>query len=139
MRAAYVMLGAIALGACHADPAPLVTVNDARVIAVSDSAAAYFTLANSGGRDRLLSVEAPGVGQASLHETTMTGGIMQMRALTTGIDVPPNGRILLSPSGRHVMIEGLAAPLAAGSSVRLKLTFEREGVVTVSAPVGAPR
>ena len=139
MRAAYVMLGAVSLGACHTDPAPLVTVNDARVIAVSNSAAAYFTLANSGGRDRLLSVEAPGVGKASLHETTMAGGIMQMRASSTGIEVPPNGRVMLSPSGRHVMIDGLTTPLAAGSSVRLKLTFERQGVATISAPVGGPR
>ena len=132
------MLAALLLGACHSDPAPLVTVNDARVIALPTSAAAYFTLANSGGRDRLVSIEAP-VGKASLHETSMAGGIMRMRELSEGIEVPAGATVRLSPSGKHVMIEGLAKPLAAGSSIRLTLTFERQGKVTIIAPVDGPR
>lgn len=132
------MLAALLLGACHSDPAPLVTVNDARVIALPTSAAAYFTLANSGGRDRLVSIKAP-VGKASLHETSMAGGIMRMRELSEGIEVPAGATVRLSPSGKHVMIEGLAKPLAAGSSIRLTLTFERQGKVTIIAPVDGPR
>ena len=138
MRVAFVMLGAALLGACHADPAPLVTVNDAKVIALPTSAAAYFTLANSGGRDRLVSVKAP-VGHASLHETSIADGIMRMRALANGIDVPAGATVLLSPSGKHVMIEGLARPLATGSTIRLTLKFERQGAVTITAPVSGPR
>ncbi len=133
------MLAALLLGACHSEPAPLVTVNDAQVVALPSSAAAYFKLANSGGRDRLLSVEAPRVGQASLHETSMSGGIMRMRALTDGIEIPQGATVLLSPSGKHVMIQGLAKPLAAGSAIRLTLKFERQGLVTITAPVGGPR
>jgi len=102
------------------------------------SAAAYFTLANSGGRDRLVSIKAP-VGKASLHETSMAGGIMRMRELSEGIEVPAGATVRLSPSGKHVMIEGLAKPLAAGSSIRLTLTFERQGKVTIIAPVDGPR
>ena len=132
------MLAAILLASCQAERAPLVTVNDARVIALPTSAAVYFTLANSGGGDRLLSVAAP-VGQASLHETSMADGIMRMRGLTDGIAVPPGATVRLSPSGKHVMIQGLAHPLAAGSALRLTLKFERQGAVTITAPVGGPR
>ena len=138
MKAAVAMLAAVVLAACHADPAPLITVNDARVIALPNSAAAYFTLTNSGGRDRLLSIAAP-VGKASLHETSMAGGIMRMRGLTGGIKVPAGATVLLSPSGKHVMIEGLARPLAAGTAIRLTLKFERQGLVALTAPVGGPR
>ena len=99
------------------------------------SAVAYFTLANSGGRDRLVSVEAAGVGQAGLHETTFSVGIMRMRPLKEGLEIPANGRVLLSASGRHVMIERIAGPLAAGSHIRLTLKFERQGTVTIDAPV----
>ncbi len=139
MRAAVPILTALALCACRSDPPALVTVNDARVIALPTSAGAYFTLANSGGGDRLLSVEAPGVGQASLHETSMAGGIMRMRPIDAGIAVPANGRVTLGPGGQHVMIERLARPLTDGSTVKLNLRFQRQGVVTISAPVSGPR
>ncbi len=139
MKAAVAMLTLMLLTACQSDPPPLVTVNDARVIALPNSAAAYFTLANSGGDDRLISVEAPGVGQASLHETSMADGIMRMRDLGQGIEVPAGATVLLSPSGKHVMIQGLARPLSQGSSIRLNLKFERQGSVVVNAPVGSPR
>ncbi|MCY7272032.1 MAG: copper chaperone PCu(A)C [Sphingomonas bacterium] len=139
MKAVLSLLAAMLLTGCEAEPAPLVTVSDARVIALSTSAAAYFTLINSGGRDRLLSVGAEGVGTASLHETSMDGDIMRMRAIEGGIELPARGQVRLSASGRHVMIQGLAKPLVAGSSVRLSLRFERQGLVEISAPVGGPR
>ena len=133
------MLAAGLLAACQAEAAPLVTVNDARVIALPTSAAVYFTLTNSGGRDHLVAVEAPGVGQASLHETNMVGGIMRMRGLGGGIEVPASATIRLGPSGTHVMIQELARQLPTGSTVRLTLKFERQGAVTIHAPVGGPR
>ena len=133
------MLAAGLLAACQAEAAPLVTINDARVIALPASAAVYFTLTNSGGRDRLVAVDAPGVGQASLHETSMADGIMRMRGLGGGIEVPAGATVPLSPSGKHVMIQGLVRPLSASSTIRLTLKFEREGTVTIDAPVGGPR
>ena len=140
MNIAISLFAAALLGGCTAEePAPLVTVSEARVIALPTSAAAYFILANSGGHDRLLTVAADGVGRASLHETTMDGDIMRMRMIESGIEIPAHGRVLLSASGKHVMIQGLTKPLMAGSSVRLALRFERQGLVEVNAPVGGPR
>ena len=139
MKAAICLLAATLLTACTAEPAPLVTVSEARVIALPTSAAVYFTLANSGGRDRLLSVDAEGVGKASLHETSMDSDIMRMRVIDGGIEIPARGRVRLSANGRHVMIQDLATPLAVGSTVRLKLRFERQGLVEIAAPVSGPR
>ncbi|MES2902556.1 MAG: copper chaperone PCu(A)C [Pseudomonadota bacterium] len=139
VKATLPLLAALLLGACNPEPAPLVTVNDARVTALPTSAAVYFTLANSGGPDRLLAVEAAGVGRASLHETSMDGAIMRMRAIDGGIEIPAKGQVQLAASGKHVMIQDLAKPLAPGSSIRLTLNFERQGNVTVNVSVGGPR
>ena len=139
MKAVFALLAATLLTACNAEPPPLVTVSEAKVIALPRSAAVYFTLANSGGRDRLLSVAAEGVGKASLHETSMDGDIMRMRPIDGGIEIPARGRVRLSANGRHVMILGLARPLTARSSIKLTLRFERQGAVTIAAPVGGPR
>ena len=109
------------------------------MIALPSSAAVYFTLANSGGRDRLLSVGAEGVGKASFHETSMDGDIMRMRAIDGGIEIPARGQVRLSANGRHVMIQDLATQLAVGSSVRLTLRFERQGLVEIGVPVSGPR
>jgi len=138
VKVAISLLAAPLLAACNAEPAPLVTVSEARVIALPSSAAAYFVLANSGGRDRLVSVAAEGNGKASLHETSMDGEIMRMRAIE-GIEIPARGRVSLSANGRHVMIQDLARPLTSETSIRLTLRFERQGAVAIDAPVSGPR
>lgn len=135
MKLALPLSLAAMLAGC-AEPAPLVTVTDARVIALPASAAAYFTLTNSGGPDRLLSVAAPGTGDATIHETVMDGDMMRMQPVTGGVAVPAGATVRFSPQGRHVMImpsRPIADPL-----VRLVLTFERQGAVTVSAPAKGP-
>ncbi len=139
MKVTISLLAATFLAACNAEAAPLVTVNEAKLIALPTSAAVYFTLANSGGPDRLLSVGAEGVGKANLHETSMDGDIMRMRAIDGGIEVPARERVRLSANGRHVMIQDLATPLVPGSTVRLTLRFERQGLVEIGVPVSRPR
>jgi copper(I)-binding protein len=49
------------------------------------------------------------------------------------IDVPAGGSVELKPGGYHVMLMKLAAPIAAGDSVPVTLTFERAGEVQVDA------
>ena len=53
------------------------------------------------------------------------------------IKVPAGGSVALQPGGYHVMLTGLTSELKAGSSVELVLTFERAGVVKVTAEVRA--
>lgn len=97
------------------------------------SSAAYFSVANSGGADRLLSVSTP-VGDATLHSTAMDNGVMRMRPLD-GLDVPANSTVALKPGGTHVMIMGLKQPLAAGSIFPMELKFETSGLRQVKVTV----
>ena len=129
-RAFFVVVAALA--ASCSEPKPLITVTEARVVATPASAAAYFTLTNSGGSDRLVAAAAPGVGAASLHETSMDRGIMRMRPIAGGISVEKGKSVRFTPYGKHVMIM-LERPLDPAKAVPLKLTFERQGMVAVNA------
>lgn len=95
--------------------------------------AAYFTIRNAGGADKLLSVTSPAA-DASLHSTSMDNGVMRMRPLE-GLDVPKDGTVELKPGGTHVMLMGLKQPLQAGATLELDLKFEKSGERKVTAEV----
>ena len=92
-------------------------------------AAAYFTIANSGGTDDTLTAVAASTGHATMHTTNGA----KMVALTTA-PVPAHGSLDFSPGGNHVMIED-PGPLKPGTSVRLTLSFAASAPITVTAPV----
>lgn len=92
-------------------------------------AAAYFTIANTGGADDSLTAVTASTGHASLHTTNGA----KMVALTTA-PVPAHGSLDFSPGGNHVMIDD-PGPLKPGTSVRLTFTFAASTPITVTAPV----
>lgn len=98
--------------------------------------AGYLTISNAGAEDdRLIGAAAPGVAERiELHTHIKDGNIMRMRPVEA-IDVPAGGTATLEPGGRHLMMMGLKAPLEAGQSVPVTLTFERAGEVTVTLEV----
>lgn len=101
--------------------------------------AAYLNLVNPGkSADRLLGGAAPGVDRVEVHEMSVSGGIMRMRALTEGLAIPGGGTVVLKPGGYHIMLIGLSRPLKAGDTLRLTLRFEKAGAVTVVLPVKTP-
>jgi copper(I)-binding protein len=97
----------------------------------------YLTLRNEGREpDRLISVETPAAGDASIHETRMQGDRMSMRHLDA-LDLPSRRDVALEPGGLHIMLMELGAPLEAGGSFPLVLGFERAGRVEVEVQVQA--
>ena len=123
------VLAALLLASCNAERrAPQIAIEDAwarATVAQQPSSAAYFTIVNSGGDDRLVSVSSPAA-EASLHSTTMDQGVMRMRPLDA-LDVPANAAVKLEPGATHVMLTGLDRPLQAGATIPLQLRFERSG------------
>ena len=128
---------ALLLASCKpASTPPAVSIDGAWARATvpgQTGSAAYFTIRNAGGEDKLLSVTSP-VADASLHSTSMDNGMMRMRPLE-GLDVPKNGTVELKPGGTHVMLMGLKQPLQAGSALELDLKFEKSGERKLSADV----
>lgn len=97
--------------------------------------AAYLTIAAAKGTaDRLLSASSPAAARVELHTHTMEGDVMKMRRVDD-IAVADGKTVLLQPSGLHVMLIDLAAPLKAGDTVKLTLKFEKAGEIAVDAPV----
>jgi periplasmic copper chaperone A len=99
------------------------------------TAAAYFTIRNTGATaDRLVRAASPAARSVELHNMTMDGNVMRMRAVP-GIDVPPNASVALASGGYHAMLVDLVKPLAAGDRVPLALEFEKAGRIDVVAAV----
>lgn len=116
-----------ALTACSAQD-PKISVRDgwSRETGQSDVAAAYVTIDNKGSADRLTGVRSA-IGDATLHETSMEGGVMRMRPIDAadGLVIPSNGKLVLAPGGAHVMLMGLKQPLKAGDRFDITLEFAK--------------
>ena len=95
-----------------------------------------MTISNrSRNADRLVSATSPAAQKVEIHSMTMDGGIMRMRPVPDGLPVTAGGKLELKPGGFHIMLIGLKAPLALGSSVPLTLRFAKAGTVTVQLKV----
>ncbi|HEU5483113.1 MAG TPA: copper chaperone PCu(A)C [Sphingomicrobium sp.] len=133
-------IAALLLASCNApDRPPAITVESAWARATmpgQSATAVYFRINNRGAEDRLVGVSST-AGQASIHSSAMDGGVMRMRAVQK-IEVPAASTVTFAPGGMHVMLTGLAAPLAPGARLPLTLTFERSGPKQVSAAVRPP-
>ena len=53
----------------------------------------------------------------------------------TQLNIPENGRVILSPQGLHLMVTGLKKPLHQGDLIPFIFTFERAGAIQVKVPV----
>jgi copper(I)-binding protein len=85
--------------------------------------------------DRLVGILTPIAQQAELHRTTNQGGIMRMRPVVGGVELPAGKPVSLRPGGYHVMLTGLKTSLQAGQSIPLHLTFAHAAPVDVEATV----
>jgi len=99
--------------------------------------AGYLTIRNTGtAADKLVSVETPAATSGEIHDMTMSDdGVMKMRRLADGLEIPAGGSVELKPGGMHLMLMGLKQPLAEGSRVPVTLTFQSGAKVTVELPV----
>jgi copper(I)-binding protein len=99
--------------------------------------AVYMTI-NSPTQVTLLQAETDAAKDVQIHTMHHHDGVMRMREHGQ-IQIIPDKPVTLAPGGMHLMLIGLKAPLKAGESVDVKLTFkDAKGVVshtTISAPV----
>ena len=103
----------------------------------SDATGGYVVIQNKASEpDRLLGATAEAAGRVEIHETTMDGGVIRMRPVAGGVEVPADGRLQMKPGGYHVMFLGLAHPLEEGTTMEGTLRFERAGTVAIEWMVG---
>lgn len=96
----------------------------------------YLTIENTGSApDRLVSVSVPFAGRTEIHEMAMKDGVMTMRPLDKGVEVPAGAKVEFKPGGYHIMFMELKQQLNQGEMLKGTLTFEKAGSVDVEFKV----
>ena len=101
------------------------------------SGGVFLTVENTGSvPDRLLRVSSPVARTVELHDMTLDGGVMRMRAVST-VEIKPGDKLELKPGGYHAMLSDLTQPLRVGDRFPLTLTFQHAGAIELSVTVEA--
>lgn len=85
----------------------------------------------------LVGGSSPVAARVEAHESVMEGSMMSMRQRES-VPVPARGRVVFAPTGLHLMLQELKAPLVAGQKFPLTLRFADGGKRTVMVEVRAP-
>lgn len=97
---------------------------------------AYVTIHNTGKEaDRLVSASCECAEKTELHSMATKDGVMEMAEMKDGFPVAPGETLVLKPGGNHIMLMGLKVRPQDGSTVNVKLTFEKAGEITLAMPV----
>jgi periplasmic copper chaperone A len=95
-----------------------------------------FMRLTSASDTALVSVASPIAGFVEIHESSMHGGVVQMRAVPR-VALPANKAVELKPGGYHVMLMSLKQPVKVGETVPITLTFEDKAGKQTSVEVKA--
>ncbi|PTW62173.1 hypothetical protein C8N35_101210 [Breoghania corrubedonensis] len=99
----------------------------------------FLKITNEGKEaDRLVGASSPRAKRTEIHEMSVKDGIMVMRQVKGGLEVPAGGVLELKPGSYHVMFMGLPAPFKEGEMIPVTLTFEKAGSVEVELTVEKP-
>ncbi len=93
-----------------------------RKIAAGHSAGVFLALINEGSPDRLLNISAPGTAKS----VTLPGGAVILASQRA---------VLLTGPQPQVILQDLTRPLSGGSTVRLVMTFQNAGSLSLVVPI----
>ena len=86
-------------------------------------ATGMFAQITSKAGGKLVAASSPVAGVVEIHEMSMDGGVMKMRAMP-GLELPAGKAVELKPGGYHVMLMDLKQQLKEGESVAVTLVVE---------------
>ena len=138
MRASVSLIAAVALFAVSGGASGQVRVEDAwvRSTVQDQRTTGAFMKLTSAADTSLVAVASPVAGLVEIHESSMHGGVMRMRAVPS-LPLPANKPVELKPGGYHVMLTALTQPVSVGQTVPLTLTFEDKAGKRTSVDVKA--
>jgi periplasmic copper chaperone A len=89
------------------------------------TAVVYLVLRNPAAAERrLMRVATPAATSVSLHESSIDAQGMSRMWPVASLRLAAGQTMTFSPGGRHFMLEGLKAPLQAGTRFALELQFD---------------
>jgi len=86
-------------------------------------ATGMFAQITSSTGGKLVSASSPVAGVVEIHEMTMDGNVMKMRAVA-GLELPAGKPVELKPGGYHLMLMDLKKELKPGEMVPVTLVVE---------------
>lgn len=95
----------------------------------------YLDIQNNGATPDRLTGGSADFATVEIHQMKSENGVMEMRQLKDGLDIPAHGSVALSPGGYHLMFTHLTHPLTKGESIKATLNFEHAGPVEVEFSV----
>ena len=117
-----------------------VTVQDpwVRSTVAEQSSTGAFMAIKSDQATRLIEVSSTAAKTVQIHEMSMAGDVMKMRAVAS-LPLPAGQAVSLKPGSYHIMLMGLKKPLPDGSTVPIKLVVEdaqkKQTTIDVKVPV----
>ena len=142
MKTAHHLVLSLALASASLAATAQTVVKDpwVRGTVAQQKATGMFAQITSAAGGKLVSASSPAAGMVEIHEMSMEGNVMKMRAIN-GLDLPAGQAVELKPGGYHVMMMDLKQPLTEGSTVSVSLVIEgkdgKRETVEVKAPVKA--
>jgi copper(I)-binding protein len=98
----------------------------------------YLSITNNGPEsDRLVTVSSDRAKSVQIHQMVINDGIMIMRELHDGIEVPAGKTIAFKPGAYHLMFMDVVKPFNRGETLKATLTFAKAGSVEVAFLVGS--
>jgi len=135
------LAAALALGATAAIAQTTVKDPWVRGTVAQQKATGLFAQITSASGGKLVSASSPVAGVVEIHEMSMDGNVMKMRALSGGLELPAGKAVELKPGGYHVMLLDLKQTLKDGDSVPVTLVVEgkdgKKETIELKAPVKA--
>jgi copper(I)-binding protein len=126
--------------ALHTAPAfAQTTVKDpwVRGTVAQQRATGLFAQISSATGGKLVSASSPVAGVVEIHEMTMSGDTMRMRAVAA-VELPAGKTVELKPGGYHLMLMDLKQQLKPGDTVVVTLVIEGAGGQRETLEVKAP-
>lgn len=113
----------------------------ARSTVPGQKAGGVFMKLESKQAARLVGAASPVAAFGEVHEMRMEDGVMKMRPLKDGLELPAGKAVELKPGGFHIMLMDLKAPLQKDTTIPVTLVFvDAKGVESrkeITVPVNA--
>lgn len=99
---------------------------------------AFFNVKNNGAEaDKLVGASSSISPRVEIHTHNMVDGVMKMRQVEGGIEIPAGGEVELKPGSYHIMLFETDNKYAPGDKIDLKLQFEKAGMIEKTLEVRA--
>ena len=100
-----------------------------------ENGAVYFVIHNHSSKaDELIAVSSDIAAAAEMHESKMSGDVMQMNQLES-VPLEAFAEIEFAPGGLHIMLVDLKQDIKAGDEINVILHFKNSHDINIRVPV----